>query len=393
MARREHPVEGGALLVKATAGGIGLAVVAIVGLGLSLTSADSDAAPRNAALAAVASDSPGTAPSRSAPPSPSTSPSPSPFGQPAPSSSAVPFVASSGVAVQLNFSSPGVLTAVTVKVGDRVAKGQALASVDSTAAQIAVTGAQANLDKATTALASLTQGLTPQELAQLNLGEKQAAAAVTNAQQAVTDAQAQADQDAATQNSLLAAAEQSLNDAEAQASQDATVSAQQVTAAQAQLSSDEGQTHPDPVKIAADTAALQAAQDNQATTALHDTQQVHAATADVTNAHNSVAATVLHDAQAIHQAQANVTVQQQQLDTLKASDAVHTEPPRSTALASARDDVTGAQAQLQSAQLVLAATTLHAPAAGVIAAINGVVGESVGSGATAFITLEEPGTS
>ena len=377
--------------MKATAGGIGLAVVAIVGLGLSLTSADGDAAPRNAALAAVASDSPTTPPSPSAPPSPS--PSPSPFGQPAPSSSAVPFVASSGVAVQLNFSSPGVLTAVTVKVGDRVAKGQALASVDSTAAQIAVTGAQANLDKATTALASLTQGLTPQELAQLNLGETQAAAAVTNAQQAVTDAQAQADQDAATQNSLLAAAEQSLNDAEAQASQDATDSAQQVTAAQAQLSSDEGQTHPDPVKIAADTAALQAAQDNQATTALHDTQQVHAATADVTNAQNSVAATVLHDAQAIHQAQANVTVQQQQLDTLKASDAVHTEPPRSTALASARDDVTGAQAQLQSAQLVLAATTLHAPAAGVIAAINGVVGESVGSGATAFITLEEPGTS
>jgi multidrug resistance efflux pump len=56
--------------------------------------------------------------------------------------------------------------------------------------------------------------------------------------------------------------------------------------------------------------------------------------------------------------------------------------------------VTVAQAQLQSAQLALAATTLRAPADGVIAAINGLVGESVaaGGGATAFMTLEEPGS-
>ncbi len=234
--------------VKATAGGIGFAVVASVGLGLSLTSADGEAAPPAATSPAVAS-----AP---AAPSASPSPSPSPSTLPAPSTSAMPFVASSGVAVQLNFSSPGVLTAVLVKVGDHVTKGQALASVDSTAAQIAVTSAQANVDKAKTALTALTQGLSPQELAQLNLGEAQAAAAVTNAQQAVTDAQAQADQDAATQNSLLTAAQQSLVDSEAQANQDATDSAQQVTAAQAQLASDEGQTHPDPVKIAADNAAL-----------------------------------------------------------------------------------------------------------------------------------------
>jgi len=73
---------------------------------------------------------------------------------------------------------------------------------------------------------------------------------------------------------------------------------------------------------------------------------------------------------------------------------VHTEPPRSTALASARDDVTAAQAQLQSAQLALSATTLVAPANGVIAAVNGVVGESVATnGASGFITLEEPGSS
>jgi macrolide-specific efflux system membrane fusion protein len=367
--------------VNRRASGVGLAAVAIVGLGLSLTGADGDAAPRDAANPAVASDSP------------ATSPSPSPPALPAPSSSAMPFVASSGVAVQLNFSSPGVLTAVMVKVGDHVTKGQALATLDTTAARIAVTSAQANADKAKNTLAALTQGLTPQELAQLNLGETQAAAAVTNAQQAVTDAQAQADQDAATQNSLLIAAQQSLTDTEAQASQDATDSAQQVTVAQAQLAADQAATHPDPVKIAADTAAVVAAQENQATSALHDTQQVHAATANVTNAQNSAAAAALHDAQAIHQAQANVTAQQQQLDALKASDAVRTEPPRSTALASARDDLTGAQAQLQSAQLALAATTLHAPAAGVIAAITAVVGESVGSGATAFISLEEPGSS
>ena len=73
---------------------------------------------------------------------------------------------------------------------------------------------------------------------------------------------------------------------------------------------------------------------------------------------------------------------------------MRTQPPRATALASARDDVTAAQAQLQTAQLALSATTLVAPADGVVAAINGVVGESVTSnGANGFITLEEPGGS
>lgn len=374
--------------MKTTAGGIGLAVVAIVGLGLSLTSADGEAAPRDGAAPAVASESPATSPLPSAQAAPSAS------AEPAPSASAMPFVASSGIAVQLNFSSPGVLSALMVKAGDHVTKGQALATVDSTAARIAVASAQANVDKAKTALAALTQGLTPQELAQINLSEAQAAVAVTNAQQALADVQAQANQDAATQNSLLNAAEQALTDSEAQASQDATDSAQQVAVAQAQLASDQAATHPDPVKIAADNAAIVAAQNSQADTALRDGQQVHAATASITNAQNSQGASALHDTQAIHQAGVAVTTAQQQLAATKAADAVHTEPPRPTALASARDDVTGAQAQLQSAQLALAATTLHAPAAGVIAAINAVVGESVGSGgATAFITLEEPGSS
>jgi len=179
--------------VNRRTGGTGLVVVAIVGLGLSLTGADGEAAPSGAIPPAVASTP--AAPSAS----PGTSSAPSPAALPAPSTSAVPFVASSGVAVQLSFSSPGVLTALMVKVGDHVTKGQALASLDSTAARIAVTSAQANVDKAKTALAALTQGLTPQELAQLNLGEAQGTTAITNAQQALADAQAQANQDAATQ--------------------------------------------------------------------------------------------------------------------------------------------------------------------------------------------------
>jgi HlyD family secretion protein len=362
--------------MKATVGGISLAIVAIVGLALSLTGAGSEAAPPASAVEQAATSSP-----------------PAAAATPAPSPSISPFLASSGIAVQLGFASPGVLTQVLVKVGDRVIKGQALATVDASAAQIAVTSAQANLDKARQALATLTQGLTPQEQAQLNQGDTQAAAAVTNAQQALADAQAQAEQDAETQTSLISAAEQSLSDAEAQANQDATDDAQQVAAAQAQLAADEAQMPPDQVKIAADTAAVTAAQDNLASTALKDAQQVHMATADVTNTQNAEAATALHDAQAIHQAQANFSAQQQQLATTKAADAVRTEPPRTTALDNARDDVTAAQAQLQSAQLALSATTLRAPAGGVISAINGDVGELLsGNGGSTFMTLEEPGS-
>jgi multidrug efflux pump subunit AcrA (membrane-fusion protein) len=368
--------------VNRRAGGIGLAVAAIVGLALSLTSADGDAVPRGVGREpAAASTSPATSPASSSPPSALTSPSPSPF------------VASSGVGVQLNFSSPGVLTAVLVKVGDRVAKGQSLATVDSTAAQIAVTAAQANLDKAKRALAALTQGLTAQELAQLNLGEVQAAAAIVTAQQALSDAQAQSDQDVATQETQLNDAQQAVADTEAQASQDSTDTAQQVSSAESQLAADQAVAHPDPTKIAADTAAVTAAQENQESTALKDEQQVHEATASLTNVENNGATTALHDAQAIHQAQAAVGTQQAELAATKAADAVRTEPPRSTTLESASDDVTAAQTQLESAQLALAATTLRAPAIGVIAAINGLVGESVsgGGGAAAFMTLEEPG--
>jgi HlyD family secretion protein len=282
-----------------------------------------------------------------------------------------------------------------VKVGDHVTKGQQLATVDPTAAQIAVTAAQANLDKAKLALAALTQGLTPQELVQLNLGEAQAAAAIVTAQQALADAQSQSDQDAATQESQADDAEQAVTDAEAQASQDSTDTAQQVSVAQSELSTDEAATHPDPVMIAADTAAVTAAQENQESTALKDEQQVHQATASVTGAQNAGAATALHDAQAIHQAQAAVSNQQAQLAAAKAADAVRTEPPRSTTLDGARDDVTAAQTELESAELAVTATTLHAPAAGVIAAVNGLVGESVSGsgGAAAFMTLEEPSAS
>ena len=81
--------------VNRRASGIGLAVVATVVLGLSLTGADGEAAPPSADQPAVASE----------PAAASTSPPP--LALPAPSTSAKPFVASSGVAVQLNFSRTG----------------------------------------------------------------------------------------------------------------------------------------------------------------------------------------------------------------------------------------------------------------------------------------------
>jgi HlyD family secretion protein len=69
---------------------------------------------------------------------------------------------------QVSFSSPGngaKITAINVKVGDKVKKGQVLATFDSTSAQIQLESAKANLASAQSKLSQAKQGATRAQIA------------------------------------------------------------------------------------------------------------------------------------------------------------------------------------------------------------------------------------
>ncbi|HVW31393.1 MAG TPA: HlyD family efflux transporter periplasmic adaptor subunit, partial [Acidimicrobiia bacterium] len=112
-------------------------------------------------------------------------------------------------AYDLNFVNGGVLTAVNVKTGDKVAAGQVLATIDSAKARVALqsaqaaqAGAQQKLDQAknpvTAAQAAQAAAQLTQAQAQLDAAKQQLAAAtepgdIAKAQTAVNQAQANVD--------------------------------------------------------------------------------------------------------------------------------------------------------------------------------------------------------
>lgn len=79
---------------------------------------------------------------------------------------------------RLNFQVPGVVSEVLIEMGDRIEKGQALATLDDTSYRLHVEQAQASLDAATAGLEKLKAGFRPEELAQAEAGVEAARAAL-----------------------------------------------------------------------------------------------------------------------------------------------------------------------------------------------------------------------
>jgi HlyD family secretion protein len=159
-------------------------------------------------------------------------------------------------------SSSGSLTwpvkTVTATVGQRVTKGTTLATADDTAARLALASAQATLASAQSKLTSDQSGPDAVTLAQAKL---QVSQAWNSYQQAVANQQTTNQQNAMTLSQAQAA----------------------VTAAQAQLDADIAASAPQPV-IDKDEADLAAAQQNLASTQLKVNQSNQQAAQQVTNA-------------------------------------------------------------------------------------------------------------
>jgi RND family efflux transporter MFP subunit len=101
----------------------------------------------------------------------------------------------------------------------------------------------------------------------------------------------------------------------------------------------------------------------------------------------------LKDQQTIRTQSAQVTSAERSLASQKAANAVKAKPATSDQIAADKSQVESAQNQLETAKENLTETVLRAPVAGVIANVNGALGDvAVGGTANAFLTITDPDT-
>ncbi len=240
--------------------------------------------------------------------------------------------------VAVNFQgSGGTVTAIYVKVGDEVHKGQALAKVDDTSARQALESAQAGLASAQAQYEVTTQGQTTAEQASSQASVDAAEVSLQNARTSLAHAQQTYDLDKQQQDALVETATQAYQQAT-----DPTVKAQ----------------------------------------ALNDLNQ----------AKQTRALTLLRDRQQIQDAQGQVSAAEVQLQSARAAAAVGAQSATAGEIAQAQAQVTSAQVQVDQARVSLAQTTLRAPVAGTVTSISGTVGED-SSSATGSTSSSTTGSS
>jgi len=332
--------------------------------------------------------------------------------------------------ITINFATSGKLTELDVKAGDQVKQGQLLARVDSTTAKASLDAANAQLASAQAKLSELEQGATALVKQGLQISEAQSQQQVVSAQSAIDNANQNLALDQTQQAAAVTQAEQQLatdqnaylqdestlgaaiTAAENQAGQQYSIDSAQEVADKDQQTIDCAAVPADPTdpaypaakakcdrdgvavlsdlqKMAADgngtpansTAAISAI-NNETTTLAKDQATIDRDNTAITNAKNSQAAVLAKDNQAIKNSQQQLTNAQLSLQSLQNSNAQKTAAPLPSDVQSAEAAVEQAQAQADTAQQTLDATSLTAPADGTIGAINAAVGQTVSAGST-----------
>ncbi|MBT8160938.1 MULTISPECIES: efflux RND transporter periplasmic adaptor subunit [Arthrobacter] len=209
----------------------------------------------------------------------------------------------------------GPIASVSAVIGQQVTAGQVLVTIDPTNAQNALSVAQAQLDSAT---------------AQANQQAASASNQVASARQSLANAQQTSDLDASQQATAVSAAQTAVNN------DTATVTAAQATAS-AQPTSQPAQTalNAAQAQLAKDNQALSQAANAQASSALKDKEQLASAQTALNSAQNAGGAT---------------------------------------------SNTTSAQIAVDTANKNLASCSLAAPVAGTVTAVNAVVGGNAGTG-------------
>ncbi|HUX87386.1 MAG TPA: biotin/lipoyl-binding protein [Chloroflexota bacterium] len=123
--------------------------------------------------------------------------------------------AAANINVPLSFKSSGKLTAIKVNVGDKVTKGQVLATLDSADLQISLEQAQANLAQAQANLAKLQAGPTQATIGVAQTAIDNAKGSTTDSQKALTSTETTTSKNVNAAQISVASAQASLNTAKA----------------------------------------------------------------------------------------------------------------------------------------------------------------------------------
>jgi HlyD family secretion protein len=285
------------------------------------------------------------------------------------------------VSLQLN-GSGGTVTAIYVKAGQHVSRGQKLLKVDDRSARRSLATARASLKSAEAGMTTALQGKSPQDIEVDNAAIRSAQTALDNANTALGAARASYAMDKTQQRTLVSSAEHDLSAAQSQKRRDAD----SLTDAKSQLAHDQR---------AGDTAAVTADQSKINTlesTVRNDDSAVNSAEKGVTQATQTQDSTLLKDRQAIDTQVGAVRSAQDTLASQQASAAADQQPARSGAVESAQAQIDSANVTLKEAKQTLADTVLRAPSAGTIGAISAVKGQSSsGSGASSGSTSSSSG--
>jgi HlyD family secretion protein len=296
-----------------------------------------------------------------------------------------------GAEVGLSFETPGRVSTVAVREGERVEKGQLLAQLDQADLALQIRSAEAALASAQAQLDALREGPRPEEI---NAAEGQVAAA----QAALDQAIAQRDQllSGATE-AEIAAAEAAVKSAKANynrvkagpspeelAQAQAALDTAEASLRQAQAAFDRVAGRQDVGMLPESLALQNATIEMRRAQANYDALLSHPTPAELAAAQAQVAQAEAHLAQmqagvqpqlrvaeaAVDAAQAQRDIAQAQLDLLRAG-------PRSSETAAAEAQVEQAQVAVDSARLTSKQANLEAPLEGTVASIAIEIGESV----------------
>jgi multidrug efflux pump subunit AcrA (membrane-fusion protein) len=270
-----------------------------------------------------------------------------------------PAVVTASKVYDLNFTNNATVSAVLVKVGDRVKSGQILATQEDASLQTQLAADQATVKADREVLVQAgSPNLTAAQLQQDALQVQQAQTALSNANAALTSAEASGKANVAEAQSSVTSTQ----------SQDASDSA---TYAQA---CPNGAVVPDPALTGAQVQAAQSSFTHCQNLQLTLNQDQGA----VSKAQAQLPVTEAQAQESIDAAQATVNSAQASLNVANYQSTLQASPGSATSQAQAQANLNQAESQLAQVQSEVNAASLVAPNGGVVTAVYGAAGESLG---------------
>jgi multidrug efflux pump subunit AcrA (membrane-fusion protein) len=299
--------------------------------------------------------------------------------------------------VGVDFASGGKLTKVFVKEGDRVRRGQVLATVDTADAEDQVDSAQASLTQAEGALRQLTDGPTDEDLAAQDASVAQAQTSVDNAERALRDARRVASSSRKVADQQVNQAQKAVDNAERdlREARDAEADAEEaLSAARAaeQQACAAGAAATECTSAQSDTSLAEQTLSTAGQTVTTAEQTLTTNRSTLNSAKQSRTTGDDQQTQSVGSAESSLESARSSYDYTVATARQQLQDPTPGELESARGQVDAAESTLNSARRAVRETTLRSPADGVVSSVSAERGEYVSGGGGAGGTSTDTDT-